>query len=95
MKLLELFSGIGSVGRVARDLGFSVISLDLKNANVNTDILSWDYTEFDVGEFDMIWESPPCTEYSCAKTVGVRKIDYANSIVLKTLEIIDYFKPKW
>ena len=41
MKLLELFSGTGSVGGVARDLGFSVISLDLKNANINTDILSW------------------------------------------------------
>ena len=95
MKLLELFSGTGSVGRVARDMGFSVISLDLKNANINTDILSWDYREFDVGEFDVIWASPPCTEYSRAKTVGVRKIDYAHSIVLKTLEIIDYFKPKW
>ena len=39
MKLLELFSGTGSVGRVARDLGFSVISLDLKNADVNQDML--------------------------------------------------------
>ena len=95
MKLLELFSGTGSVGRVARDLGFGVISLDLKNANINTDILRWDYKQFDVGEFDVIWGSPPCTECSRAKTVGVRKIDYANSIVLKTLEIIDYFKPTW
>ena len=95
MKLVELFSGTGSVGRVARDLGFSVISLDLKNANVNTDILSWDYKQFDVGEFDVIWASPPCTEYSRAKTAGLRKIDYANSIVLKTLEILDYFKPVW
>ena len=48
-----------------------------------------------MGEFDVIWASPPCTEYSRAKTTGVRKIEYANSIVLKTLEIIDYFKPTW
>ena len=42
MKLLELFSGTGSVGRVAREFGFSVVSLDLKNANINEDILEWD-----------------------------------------------------
>ena len=76
-------------------MGFSVISLDLKKADINTDMLSWDYKQFDVGEFDVIWASPPCTEYSKAKTTGVRKIDYANSIVLRTLEIINYFKTKW
>ena len=95
MKLLELFSVTGSVGKVARDLGYSVISLELKNANINTDILSWDYKQFGVNDFDVIWASPPCTEYSQAKTMGVRKIDYANSIVLKTLEIIDYVKPQY
>ena len=95
MNLLELVSGTGSVGRVARDLGYNVISLELKNANINTDILEWNYKQFDVGEIDVIWASPPCTEYSRAKTTGVRKIDHANSIVLRTLEIIDYFKPKY
>ena len=38
MKLLELFSGTGSVGRVAKEKGFEVISLDLKNADINCDI---------------------------------------------------------
>ena len=95
MNLLELFSGSGSVGKIARDLGFNVISLDLKNANINTDILKWNYKEFDKGHFNFIWASPPCTEYSIAKTTGIRNIEYANSIVLKTLEIIDYFKPKY
>ena len=93
MKLLELFSGTGSVGRVAREYGFSVISLDLKNANINEDILQWDYKKFDK-DFDIIWSSPPCTEYSRAKTTGVRNIDYANNIVRKTIEIINYFQPR-
>ena len=95
MNLLEMFSGTGSVGLVAKPLGFNVISLDLKNADINTDILKWDYKQFDRNHFDFIWSSPPCTEYSVAKTRGIRNIEYANSIVLKTIEIIKYFNPKY
>ena len=94
MNLLELFSGTKSVGTIAKSLGFNVISLDLKNADINTDILEWDYKQFDRNHFDFIWSSPPCTEYSRAKTTGIRNIEYANSIVLKTIEIIKYFNPK-
>ena len=64
MNLLKLFSGTGSVGHIARSLGFKVISLELKNADINDDILKRDYKQFDKGHFDFIWTSPPCTEYS-------------------------------
>ena len=91
MNLLEMFSGTGSVGLIAKSLGFNVISLDLKNADINCDILELEYKQFDKNHFSFIWASPPCTEYSIAKTTGIRNIEYANSIVLKTLEIIEYF----
>ena len=94
MKLLELFSGTGSVGAVAKKLHWDVTSLDLKNADINCDIMEWDYKQIPSGHYDMIHASPPCTEYSIAKTTGRRKIAEANKIVLKTIEIIDYFKPK-
>ena len=94
-KLLELFSGTKSVGKVAEQLGFDVVSLDLRNADINCDILHWDYTIFTPGTFDVVWASPPWTEYSRAKTVGVRNIDYANEIVLKTLDIIRYLQPTY
>ena len=81
--LLELFSSTGSVGKVAELLGYSVVSLDLKDAKITTDILEWDYTKLDPDAIDIIWASPPCIEYSIAKTTGVRKIDYANRIVKK------------
>ena len=96
MKLLELFSGTKSVGKVAERLGYDVTSLDLIfPADIKIDILDWDYTIYPTGYFAIIHASPPCTEYSRAKTTGVRKIDYANSIVKRTLEIIDYFQPKY
>ena len=94
-KLLELFSGTKSVSKVAEELGFDVVSLDLRDADINCDILLWDYTIFPPGTFDVVWASPPCTEYSRAKTVGVRDIEHANQIVLKTLEIIHYFNPTY
>ena len=40
MKLLELFSGTKSVGQVAEQLGYEVTSLDLKNADINCDIMN-------------------------------------------------------
>ena len=95
MKLLELFSGTKSVGKVAEQLGYEVISLDLKDADINCNILDWDYTIYPVGHFDVIWASPPCTEYSKAKSRGIRNIDDANKIVLKTLEVIEYLNPTY
>ena len=80
---------------LANNFGYTVISLDLKNADICSDILEWDYTEYPTGMFHFIWASPPCTEYSRAKTTGVRKIEEANKIVKKSIEIINYFNSKY
>ena len=59
MKLLELFSGTGSVGSVAKNMGWTVVSLDLKGADINCDILQWKYKKYPVKYFDFVWASPP------------------------------------
>ena len=101
MKLLELFSGTGSVGKVARPLGYEVVSLDLKNADINCDIMTWDYRQFKPGEFDIIWASPPCTSFSIMQRMHMEAEAWEARIqreglpiLRRTQEIIDYFKPK-
>ena len=57
-------------------------------------VFLFDYIVFPRGHFDVVWASPPCTEYSCAKTVGIRDLAGADRIVERALEIINYFNPK-
>ena len=96
MRVLELFSGTGSVGNVCRRLGCEVTSLDRDMpADIRMDILDWNYALLPPKSFDIIWASPPCTEYSVTKTIGVRKLDEANAIVKRTIEIIRYFSPRY
>ena len=53
-------------------------------------------SEISPGYFSIITAAPPCTQFSKAKTVGERDLVTANQLVLKTLEIVQYFNPeKW
>ena len=96
MRVLELFAGTGSVGDVCRRLGHEVISLDRDlHADIEIDIMDWEYRVFEPRYFDFIWASPPCTEYSIAKAIGSRQLEEANRITQKTLEIITYLEPTY
>ena len=70
LKLLELFKGTGSIGKAAKKLGFSVVSLDfdpIYTPDIETDILRWDYKKYhkETGYVpDLIWASPPCNTFS-------------------------------
>lgn len=110
MKLLELFSGTHSVGKVAKKLNYEIISLDLANADINLNILDWDYKQFKPGHFDIIWASPPCSSFSRLQNIWIGRIrdgkiftkeqlkkdinDKGLPLLDRTLEIIEYFQPK-
>lgn len=114
MRVLELFSGTGSVGKVCKEKDWEVISLDLKNADINCNILDWDYTVYPPGHFDIIWASPPCDTFSTLRRswIGRKLKVFGDNIVTaemldndmeenglpilnRTIEIIDYFNPKF
>ena len=67
LRLLELFPGTGSIGKVGKGEGYKVTSVDIDPKAKPTfcvDILKWDYKQFPRGHFDIIWASPPCNTFS-------------------------------
>ena len=99
LKVLELFSGTGSVGKVLKKFDWDVISLDIdERADIVCDILEWDYKKYPKDTFDIIWSSPPCDEYSIMNHCRPTKIcdlESADKLVLKALEIVDYCMFDW
>jgi hypothetical protein len=107
MRLLELFAGTGSVTKVAEELGYIVVSVDITDKlylpltlTHKVDIMTWDYTIYPEGYFDVVWASPPCTTFSTLRALRIPKEQRENDIVnigiptlRKAEEIINYFKP--
>ena len=86
-RLLSLFHGTGSISGPFEQVGWDVESLDLcgkHDASIVCDIMSWDYTDPSVHTPDVIFAGCPCTEYSVAKTRGVRQLAAADALVRKT-----------
>lgn len=104
MRVLELFCGTKSVGKVCEKHGMEVVSVDICNKWNPTycmDVLDITDSFLDsLGHFDMIWASPDCRHYSKIrrnwKALGHRPpdIEYANRVVQKTLYIIEYLRPR-
>ena len=81
MRLLELFSGTGSIGRAFEALGWEVTSLDLEGEpTIKCDILDWDHTAFPPGHFRA---SPVCCEFSKALTRRPRRLEEGDRLVLR------------
>tara|TARA_R110000822_G_scaffold38572_2_gene106796 strand:+ start:922 stop:1590 length:669 start_codon:yes stop_codon:yes gene_type:complete len=115
MNCLELFSGTQSVGKILKEKGYNVISVDITDYNKKhtpthkVNILDFDYKQYPVGHFDIIHASPPCVSYSTLQRSHLGRMirggiwtpermeegrKEGDKLVKKTLEIIDYFKPR-
>lgn len=110
MRVLELFCGTKSIGKAVKELdpNAEIVSLDIEKKfepTITSSLLDWDYKQYEEGYFDYIHASPPCTSFTWLThrhRFGFEgefkpKTDIGrlgDALVKRTLEIIDYFKPK-
>jgi len=109
MNLLELFAGSCSFSNIAKKMEIKTFTSDIKqfgDIDYVIDILNFDVNKVPFKP-DIIWASPPCTTFSVA-SIGTHwaggKLGYIPKtesaklgieLVKKTIEIINYFNPKY
>jgi site-specific DNA-cytosine methylase len=106
MKVLELFAGSRSVGKVCDKLGYEVYSSDIEpfdKIDYVQDILQFDLSKVPFKP-DIVWASPPCTAFTVARigfnwnkdhTPKTEKAKFGLKLVNKTLDIISKINPKY
>lgn len=101
MKVLELYAGSRSIGKMAESLGFEVFSVDW-TAYDNIDLLK-DISKLQISDLpwipDIVWKSPDCTTYSIAAISTHRnkddrsgKTDYAKKCDLTNIHTQELIK---
>ena len=90
VRVLDLFTGTGSIKKVCEELNFKVVSLDIDpkfNPDVCADILTFDFQcVWKPGDFDIIWASPPCQVFSRARQCNIGKTINGETMTRATLE---------
>lgn len=96
--IISLFDYSLSWAGPYRKAGYPVVQVDLKHG---IDILTWNYKRIPQDSVLGILAAPPCTDFavSGAQYWPIKDADGRTAasvaLVLKTLEIIDWFKPKF
>jgi len=100
MLMLDLFSGLGGASRAFRERGWNVITVELDpkfGPDIVADIAEYEYSG---PTPDLIWASPPCTEFSkdsLPRSWACNRIppNPDISLMLHAKRIIDDVAPTW
>lgn len=96
--ILSLFDYTGNWSKPWKENGYEVIQIDLQRGQ---DILTWNYKKIDKERVYGILAAVPCTDFALSGAKHFAKKDKegttkkSKELVYKTLEIINYFKPKF
>jgi hypothetical protein len=98
-RLVELFSGTGSISKVFRAAGWDCVTVDVDpkaNPDVCIDVLQLQPEMIDPPP-DVCWMSPPCTMFSKARTRAKtpRDLDGADAFVRKALDLVQAWQCAW
>lgn len=101
MRILELFAGSRSVGKIAESRGHEVFSIDIKDFDGIDLVKDIEFLQPEDIPFipEMVWASIPCTTYSMAAISHHRKdgqpiSDFAkksDKLALNTLKLIKHY----
>lgn len=98
MFILSLFDFTGNWSLPWKSSGYDVVQIDLQ---LGTNIMTWNYKEIPKEKVYGILASCPCTDFALSGSRHFARKDQDGStekskqLVYKTLEIVDYFNPKF
>lgn len=96
LKMLDLFSGLGGASEAMIVRGWNVIRID-NVTKFKPDIVA-DLIHFrPKGNYDLIWASPPCTDFArwaMPESFGPRRIPHLD-LFKASIEIIQQLKPRF